>query len=490
MKDILRSRLTSNMDKKVAKFTSSLGVDQRIFEIDLLVDKAHVIMLREQGIIQKDDGIALLKALGTIEKNGVSYVDLSDHEDIHIAIESKLIDLVGDIGGRMHSGRSRNDEIATCVRMAIRDELLGLMSDIVGLRKSLVNVAGKHTETIMPGFTHLQHAQPTTFAHHMIAYADALERDFNRLVDAYVRVNLCPLGAVALASTGFPINRERTSQLLGFDSLMENSMDAVSTRDFAIECISAFANTMVDLSRIAEDFILWSTSEFDFIELDDRYASTSSVMPQKKNPDVLELIRAKTGSVCGDLVSALTIYKALPYSYNIDLQEISPHLLNAIKITRDSVCIMADTIDTMQVKIDVMKAATAVGFITATELSDTMVRITKIPFRTAHQIVGALAMDGDKPVLERIDAISTKILGKRLSDMSLTQEAIDKALDVEKNIRVRSIRGGPSPDECERMIKSRRDKIESDEILLKQKINKIKVALEKLNSIVRSGVQK
>ncbi|NYT00822.1 MAG: argininosuccinate lyase [Methanocellales archaeon] len=490
MKDILRSRLTSNMDEKVAKFTSSLGVDQWIFKIDLLVDKAHVIMLCEQGIIQKDDCSAVLKALDTIDKMGISYVNLSGHEDVHIAIESKLIDLVGEVGGRMHSGRSRNDEIATCIRIAIRDELLDIMGEIVGLRKTLVNLAGKHTKTAMPGFTHLQHAQPTTFGHHLIAYADAFERDFNRLVDAYVRVNLCPLGAVALASTGFPINRERTAKLLGFDNLVENSMDAVSTRDFAIECISAFANTMVDLSRIAEDFILWGTSEFDFIELDDRYASTSSVMPQKKNPDVLELIRAKTGSVCGDLMSAITICKALPYSYNIDLQEVSPHLLNAVKITKDSVCILAGTIDTMQVKIDVMEAATAVGFITATELSDTMVRITKIPFRTAHRIVGALAMCGEKPVLEKIDDIATKIIGKRLSDMGLTKEAIDKALDVENNIRVRSIIGGPSPDECERMIKERINRIESDEILLKQKTNKINIALKQLNAIVRSGVQK
>lgn len=488
MKDILRSRLTSKMDERVAKFTSSLGVDQWIFKTDLLVDKAHVIMLYEQGIIQKDDCYVILKALDTIEKSGVAYANISEHEDVHIAIESKLIELVGEVGGRMHSGRSRNDEIATCIRIAIRDELLELMGKIIELRKTLLNLAGKHTKTIMPGFTHLQHAQPTTFAHHLIAYADAFGRDFDRLVDAYVRVNLCPLGAAALASTGFPINRERTAQLLGFDDLIENSMDAVSTRDFAIECISAFANTMIDLSRIAEELILWSTSEFDFIELDDRYASTSSIMPQKKNPDVLELIRAKTGSVCGELMSALAICKALPYSYNIDLQEVSPHLLKAVKVTKNSVCVMAGVVDTMQVKSDVMAAATAVGFITATELSDTMVRVTGIPFRTAHRIVGALARDKEKPVLEQIDAMAKKIIGKRLSDMGFTQEIIDEALDVEQNIRVRSIRGGPSPDECERMIKERKKSIASDADLLQQKTNKINVALEQLASLVRSGV--
>ncbi|MDI6903668.1 MAG: argininosuccinate lyase [Methanocellales archaeon] len=478
------------MDKEVAKFTSSIEADQWMFKADVLVDKAHVVMLCEQGIISKDDCSVILKALDVIEKNGVASVNISTHEDVHMAIESKLIELVGEVGGRMHSGKSRNDEVATCIRIAIRDELLELMCELVGLRQTLLSLAGKHTKTIMPGFTHMQHAQPTTFAHHLIAHADAFERDFDRLVDAYVRVNLCPLGAAALASTGFPINRERTAQLLGFDDLIENSMDAVSTRDFVIECMAAFANTMVDLSRIAEEFILWSTPEFDFIELDDRYASTSSIMPQKKNPDVLELVRAKTGSVYGDTMSALAICKALPYSYNIDLQEVTPHLLKAVENTRASVRIITGVVDTMQVKSDVMAAATEVGFITATELADTIVRVAKIPFRTAHRIVGALARSGEKPTVEQIDVVAKKMIGKRLSDMGLTQEIVDEALDIEQNIRVRSIRGGPSPDECERMIKERKKNIASDAKLLKQKADKINVALKQLNAIVRSGAQK
>jgi len=479
-----------SMDEEVAKFTSSIEADQWMFKADVLVDKAHVVMLCEQDIISKDDCSVILKALDVIEERGVASVNISTHEDVHMAIESKLIELVGEVGGRMHSGKSRNDEVATCIRIAIRDELLELMRELVGLRQILLSLAGKHTKTIMPGFTHMQHAQPTTFAHHLIAHADAFERDFDRLVDAYVRVNLCPLGAAALASTGFPINRERTAQLLGFDDLIENSMDAVSTRDFVIECMAAFANTMVDLSRIVEELILWSTPEFDFIELDDRYASTSSIMPQKKNPDVLELVRAKTGSVYGEIVSALAICKALPYSYNIDLQEVTPHLLRAVENTRASVRIITSVVDTMQVKSDVMAAATEVGFITATELADTIVRVTKIPFRIAHRIVGALARSGEKPTVEQIDVVAKKMMGKRLSDMGLTQEIVDKALDIEQNIRVRSIRGGPSPDECERMIKERKASIASDAKLLKQKADKINVALKQLNAIVRSGVQK
>ncbi|MBU2617735.1 MAG: argininosuccinate lyase [Euryarchaeota archaeon] len=479
-----------SMDEEVAKFTSSIEADQWMFKADVLVDKAHVVMLCEQDIISKDDCSVILKALDVIEERGVASVNISTHEDVHMAIESKLIELVGEVGGRMHSGKSRNDEVATCIRIAIRDELLELMRELVGLRQILLSLAGKHTKTIMPGFTHMQHAQPTTFAHHLIAHADAFERDFDRLVDAYVRVNLCPLGAAALASTGFPINRERTAQLLGFDDLIENSMDAVSTRDFVIECMAAFANTMVDLSRIAEELILWSTPEFDFIELDDRYASTSSIMPQKKNPDVLELVRAKTGSVYGDTMSALAICKALPYSYNIDLQEVNPHLLRAVENTRASVRIITSVVDTMQVKSDVMAAATEVGFITATELADTIVRVTKIPFRIAHRIVGALARSGEKPTVEQIDVVAKKMMGKRLSDMGLTQEIVDEALDIEQNIRVRSIRGGPSPDECERMIKVRKASIASDAKLLNQKADKINVALKQLNAIVRSGAQK
>lgn len=469
------------MEKEVAKFTSSIEADQWVFKADVLVDKAHVVMLCEQGIISKDDCSAILKALDTIEK-GVASVNISAHEDVHMAIESKLIELVGEVGGRMHSGRSRNDEVATCIRIAIRDELLELMRELVGLRQALLSLAGKHTKTIMPGFTHMQHAQPTTFAHHLIAHADAFERDFDRLVDAYARVNLCPLGAAALASTGFPINRERTAQLLGFDDLIENSMDAVSTRDFVIECMAAFANTMVDLSRIAEELILWSTHEFDFIELDERYASTSSIMPQKKNPDVLELVRAKTGSVYGEIGSALAICKALPYSYNIDLQEVTPHLSRAVENTRASVRIITGVVDTMQVKSDVMAAATEAGFITATELADSIVRSTKIPFRTAHGIVSAIA---EKPTLEQIDVVAKKMIGKRLSDMGLTQEIVDEALDIEQNIRVRSIRGGPSPGECERMIKERTKGIANDAKLLKQKADKINVAFEQLNTIVQ-----
>jgi len=476
--------LKSSMNKDVAEFISLMDTDRWIFEPDILVNKAHVMMLCEQNIISKEDYSPILKALDTIKKGGFASLDTT-LEDVHVAIESKVSELAGTAGGKMHTAKSRNDEVATCIRIALRGELLEMMRELLALRKSLLNVADKHINTILPGFTHLQHAQPTTLAHHLVAHADAFKRDFDRTVDAYARVNLCPLGAGAFASTGFSINRERTAQLLGFDGLIENSMDAVSTRDFAIECISAFANTMVDLSRMAEEFILWNTPEFDFIELDDRYASVSSIMPQKKNPDALELIRAKTGSVYGALQSVLSICKALPYSYNRDLQEVTPHLISAVSTLRSSLKIMSGIVDTMQIKSDKMAAATHADFITATELADTIVRETGIPFRTAHQIVGTLVRGGQKPTLDQIDVISKRVMGKNLSELGLTQTSLDKALDPEQSIQIRCIRGGPAPKETLRMAKDRMKQISNDMKSLDQKVDKINAARKQLNAPVR-----
>ncbi|NOQ32757.1 MAG: argininosuccinate lyase, partial [Methanosarcinales archaeon] len=292
----MRKARLSSQPEDVLAFTSSLAADRWIFDADLAVDRAHVVMLTEEGIITAEISSLILSALDKIRDAGISA--LSVEEDIHAAIEARLIEMIGeDAGGRMHTGRSRNDEVATCLRVRLRDELLMMMRELIRLRQVLITCAKEHIETLMPGFTHTQHAQPTTLAHHLLAHAGALERDFDRLSGAYTRTNKSPLGAAAFAGTGFPINRARTSGLLGFDGVIENSMDAVSARDFLIESVSASANLMTDLGRIASELILWSTSEFDFVTIDDRYASTSSIMPQKKNPDVAELVRGKAGSV-------------------------------------------------------------------------------------------------------------------------------------------------------------------------------------------------
>lgn len=490
MNNILRrGRLGSEQNADVLDYLSSMDADRMIFDADLLVDMAHVVMLSEVGIITNDDCVLILGALDTIKQEGFEGLDMS-YEDLHISIEAKLINLVGeDTGGRMHSARSRNDEVATCIRIRLRDELLTLMHKLITLRKTMLELAREHTNTLMPGFTHLQHAQPTTFAHHLLAHHDALSRDTQRLLGAYMRTNMSPLGAAAFASTGFAINRERTRELLGFDEIVENSMDAVSTRDFVLESISVFSNIMTNLSRIAEEIISWSSEEFGFVELDDQYASTSSIMPQKKNPDTAELLRGKTGTVYGCLMSVLTITKALSMSYNRDLQEVTPHMWRAAGTTISSVIIMAGMLPTMKINTEKMESTAGTGFSTATELADTIVRTTEISFRTAHQIVGTLSKS-DVRTLEELDRIALEITGRKLSDEGLSQEMFDGALDVMENVKRRNVVGGPSPVEVSRMIEERNYQLSLDINTLMEKTNFVQDAMKKLDNIKDSFIER
>lgn len=480
MNILRRGRLQVKQDEDIMRFTSSMEADKRIFDADIEVDKAHVVMLKEQGIIKESECSTILSGLEKIQKEGISALDTS-YEDVHIALEARLIELVGeDTGGRMHSGRSRNDEVATCIRIALRTELVLFLEEVHDLVATLVKTAEENPETIMPGYTHTQHAQPTTLAHHLLAHANALLRDIERINMAFSHTNQNPLGAAAFASTGFPISRERTTELLGFDSELANSMDAVSTRDFMIESLSSFSNLMTDLSRLAEEFVLWSSSEFGFIELDDRYSSTSSIMPQKKNPDIAELLRAKTGTVHGALMSVLTICKALPYSYNRDLQEATPHLWRAADTVRASTRMAEGMVSTMKIKKELMKLASNTGFMTATELADTIVRATGIPFRTAHHIVGSIAKTGKTPTLSLLDGISLKILGEKLSEMGLSEKTVKEALDPLVNIRKRTVSGGPAPGEIKRQIGTIKKKLAgsgNDIKLINKKINKAKEKL-------------
>ena len=481
MNILRRGRLPAEQDTDIMRFTSSMDADRRIFEADIEVDKAHVVMLREQDIINAGDCSAILCGLDKIKKEGIEALDTS-YEDVHIALEAKLIEIVGeDTGGRMHSARSRNDEVATCIRLSLREDLLDLMDEVQSLAATLVDKAAKNRETIMSGYTHTQHAQPTTLAHHFLAHSNAFLRDILRLKGAYERTNQNPLGAAAFASTGFKIDRKRTAELLGFDTVMENSMDAVSTRDFMIESMSCFSNLMTDLGRLAEELILWSSSEFDFIELDDRYSSTSSIMPQKKNPDIAELMRGKTGTVHGALMSVLTVCKALPYSYNRDLQEATPHLWRATDTARSCVRMAEGMIRTMKIRKEKMKSASDTGFMTATELADTIVRSTGIPFRTAHHIVGSSAKTGRIPSLSELDEFSLEIIHEKLSERGLSEKEVIEALDPAKNINKRSTRGGPAPKETGRQIASTKKKlagINSNISLYREKITR---AVEKLD---------
>ncbi|MGD9780461.1 argininosuccinate lyase [Methanomethylovorans sp.] len=485
MSNILRrGRLASTPDEDIMEFTSSMKSDKWIFDADIMVDFAHTIMLKEQGIIKEQDCSRILKGLLRIREEGIGQLDHT-YEDIHISLESKLIDMVGeDVGGRMHSGRSRNDEVATCIRLTLREEMLALMEELHVLRNTLCSLASENIETLMPGFTHLQHAQPTTLAHHLIAHMDALGRDTDRLRSAYSRVNICPLGAAAFASTGFNIDRERTRQLLGFEYLVENSMDAVSSRDFLIEVTAVLTNLVINLSKMAEELVIWSTSEFAFIELDDRYASTSSIMPQKKNPDTAELLRGKSGVVAGSLMALITTCKALPLSYNRDLQEATPNMWKAMKTARSSVRMMEGMVRTMKVNKEVMASKSVMGFSTATELADTLVRITGIPFRTAHQIVGVLARGEGDIHLQQIDAVAYEVLGIRLSSKGLTEEMICEALDPISNIKKRRVIGGPAFEEMDQAIIRRKETMRQTEEEIRALRNGSEASLNALVELV------
>ena len=472
---LLRGERLGEISGDVLEFISSREADRQIFEADLLVDRAHLVMLKERGLITAEEFSEIVAGL-----DGIEMARLGEGEDVHEAIEAELIARVGAVGGRMHTGRSRNDEVATCIRITLRGELLGLMAEVNDLAEALVERAAESADSIIPGFTHLQHAQPTTLAHHLLAHADALLRDFERLRDSYQRVNRSPLGAAAFASTGFDIDRKRTAELLAFDGLVENSMDAVSTRDFLLEALSASAILMVNASRLAEELILWSTSEFGYLELSDLFTSTSSIMPQKKNPDTAELVRGKTGTVFGSLVAALAINKALPMSYNRDLQEATPNLWRGISTTRAAVRILTGAVSSAKFRTERLEAASGTGFSTATEIADSLVRKTKIPFRTAHQIVGALAAKGGTPTIEDLDGAAERIAKFRPSDRGFGREELAAALDPRRNVAARSRTGGPAPAETRRMAADRKRRIEENERLVEEMKGRVDSALASL----------
>ncbi|HNX40358.1 MAG TPA: argininosuccinate lyase [Methanothrix sp.] len=478
---MFRDQRLGESRKDVDDYLSSRQADRRIFLADLLVDRAHLVMLREQGHISADVCSRIIAVLDELAQSGKPE-ELGEGEDVHEAIEACIISRAGPEGGRMHTGRSRNDEVATCIRLALRSEMLALMGEQISLIETLVGMAEGHRESLMPGFTHTQHAQPTTLAHHLLAHADAALRDLARLEDTYGRVNNSPLGAAAFASTGFKIDRMRTCRLLGFDGLVENSMDAVSTRDFILESLSAMSILMVNASRLAEELILWSTSEFSYVELDNLYASTSSIMPQKKNPDTAELARGKAGSVLGSLISALSICKALPLSYNRDLQEVTPHLWRAVDWTRSTVRILDGCLSLAKFNLERMQMCSAAGFSTATELADSLVRITKMPFRTAHRIVGCIASgsSGIGPDLADLDEAALEIAGYRASERGYTGADLLVALDPKGNVAVRSNTGGPAPAETERMVRDRRAKIEAGKARLAERQARTDGALKEL----------
>jgi len=450
--------------RDVVEFFSSMVSDRRLFEHVSKINQAHIIMLVKRRIIDASAGKKLLEALATIKPPA----RLRPIEDVHMYVEEEVTKKIGlEIGGNLNIGKSRNDQVATAIRMELRRCFLILLRSTITTQEALIKISERNLSTIIPGYTHLQPAQPITFAHYLIAQFDAIQRDLERLEETYERVNESSMGAGALATTSFPIDRTMVAQLLGFNSIVENSLDAVSTRDFILETLSNLVILNVNLSRLAEDLIIWSSSNHKLIELPDEFASTSSIMPQKKNPDVLEVIRARTSFTLADLVASVNIMKALPTGYNLDLQEVTNRIWNSIDTTVSILKMLVQLIRRLRVRKDVLNQS-ELSFTTSTEMANMLFRKCKVPFRVAHKIVGASAKhlyDRGQRFFQITPQLLTEI-AKQVAGtpLELGDAIIRSSLDVEKFVESHRVKGGPAPSEVERMIKVRK------KLVLKSKV--------------------
>jgi argininosuccinate lyase len=387
----IRGRFSKPADKLAEEFGASIGFDQRLYRQDIAGSIAHAKMLGKQGIITKTDAKAitdgLAKILGEIGKQQFKFN--VEHEDIHMAVEARLIELIGDVGRKLHTARSRNDQVALDIRLFTREAIINTMSGIDTLQKALLDAAKVNKKVIIPGYTHMQVAQPVLLAHHLLAYFEMLQRDYERFEDCFVRADVMPLGSGALAGVAYNIDRQAVAEELGFSAISRNSIDAVSDRDFILEYEAAASICMMHLSRLAEELVIWSSAEFGFIEIDDAYATGSSIMPQKKNPDTAELARGKTGRVYGNLMAMLTVMKGLPLAYDKDLQEDKEGFFDTVDTLQMTLAVFAGMISTLKVKAEVTKKAAGRGYILATDLADYLVQKGET-FRKAHEIVGKL----------------------------------------------------------------------------------------------------
>ena len=453
-------RLKTEMTDEAADYNSSLEFDKIIFEADIKTNFAHTSMLKNENIIDSETADKILEALDKLKEEGIDALVLDNSvEDVHMAIEKYVIDIVGPEAGFMHTAKSRNDQVVTDLRLVLRERIRNIQIGILNFIEGIVEFAKDHLETVFIGYTHLQHAHPITVAHHLMAHVQSLKRDYERLDDTYKRVNLNPLGSAAMTTTSFPINRELTTKLLGFDGYLENSMDGVSARDFIAETVFDLSCLCTTLSKICEELILWSTYEFGIVEISDEYSSTSSIMPQKKNPDIAELARGKSATVTGELITILTILKAIPYTYNKDLQEITPHLWNACDVAESTLSIVTKMLLSVEFNEDRCLELAGKNFATATDLADIMVREKGIPFRTAHQIVGRIVNEASEQDLSEEDITSSYIdniaMDLGFDKLELDDELVKKALNPLENVKMRKIPGGPSPE----MVKLAMDNI-------------------------------
>lgn len=484
-----RSRPKGTMDDDVLRFLSSIPHDSSILYYDIVGSEAHSIMLHEKGHISLAELKKILLALEEAKRNpGV--IDTADAEDIHEALEAFVIKSAAmDAGGKMHTARSRNDQVVLDVRMKVRDDMNEICALLVGLVGALLQKAAKNKDAIMPLYTHLQQGQLGTFSHFLIAYADALLRDLDRISSAYVRINESPLGACAIGGTSIDIDRARTASLLGFGGIVKNSVDATTSRDAFLEYVATLSILTTTLARMAEDFIIWSTTEFGFIELADRYSSTSSAMPQKKNPDPLELTRAKAAIVAGNLVAVLGIVKGLSSGYSRDLQDLKPQLLEASSTATDTVRIMHGVIESVQVKKARMLAASTTSYAISLDIAEQLVA-RGLPFRSAHKLVGALVGKAAEKALP-LSAFGAKEIGPVLQqirpDKSVSADEIVeiiKEMTPAKSIELRRSAGSPSPKQQDEMIKAAAAKLMRCEKQVKENAKSVKAAFGNLSRTV------
>lgn len=449
-------RFSKELDKRVNDFNSSISFDARMYRQDIRGSIAHATMLGDTGIIDKSESEKIVEGLNGILADIDSGKLLFDPnaEDIHMFVEQVLTERLGDTGKRLHTARSRNDQVALDIRMYLRDEIMVIIPMLKDLAETLCKIAEDNTDTVMPGYTHLQRAQPITLAHHLMAYANMLVRDIDRLADTYKRMNVMPLGSGALAATTYPIDRRQVSALLGFDDITQNSLDGVSDRDFCIELCSVLSILMMHLSRLSEEIVMWCSWEFKFIELDDAYSTGSSIMPQKKNPDITELIRGKTGRVYGDLNTLLVMMKGIPLAYNKDMQEDKEAIFDAIDTAKLCIETVTPMLATMRVNKENMRNAAARGFINATDCADYLVK-KGMPFRDAYKITGTLvALCIEKNLtLEQLPIEEYK----KLCDTF--EEDVYEAIKLETCVNMRKAEGGPAPESVKRQIEFIRNAI-------------------------------
>ncbi|NCB74922.1 MAG: argininosuccinate lyase [Clostridia bacterium] len=443
-------RFDKNTDKLVDELNASIGFDFRMYRQDISGSIAHSAMLAKQGIISDEDAVKIAEGLKAIlaDIEGGRLTFGNDVEDVHMAVEGELTRRIGDAGKRLHTARSRNDQVALDIRLYLKQEISEIRERVLELLETVLNLAERNTEVIMPAYTHLQRAQPTTFAHYMMAYANMLKRDVTRLEDCLLRMDESPLGSGALTATTYPIDREFVARELGFAAITQNSLDGVSDRDFAIELMSDLSVLMMHLSRFSEEIILWCSWEFKFIELDDAYSTGSSIMPQKKNPDIAELVRGKTGRVYGDLMTLLTVMKALPLAYNKDMQEDKEPVFDAIDTVKKCLPVFSAMLNTMRLNPENMRNAALRGFINATDCADYLTK-KGLPFRDAYTIVGKLV----NYCIEAGKTLETLELNEYRTMSEVFEADVYNAIALETCVASRNVPGGPAAESVQSQMK-------------------------------------